>query len=226
MPLAAIAIRQTVLSDGRRRKEPRRGSLAGIGIQSARCSVSKNPSLFKCFDPISKTGGGGRSCGAAASQRAASSGTAPMWGSRTSRITAAWWHTPLVSMAPVSNAGCTLHEKLNGICRRLQWQRPKCKNSGPPELCAGSRDGGLYIAFNTSHRPAVVDLPHWAGRRWQLYADSSKVRTVLWLRGSHDATTGRQWWICRTGSAAAGSCAPTPARSIEKTQYFAQEAYP
>ena len=42
-------------------------------------------------------------------------------------------------------------------------------------MCAGSPDGGLYIAFNTSHRPAVVDLPQWAGRRWQLYADSGKV---------------------------------------------------
>lgn len=38
----------------------------------------------------------------------------------------------------------------------------------------GSPDGGMYMAFNSSHRPVVVDLPDWAGRRWQLVADSGK----------------------------------------------------
>lgn len=38
----------------------------------------------------------------------------------------------------------------------------------------GSPDGGMYIAFNSSHRPSVVDLPEWHGRRWQLVADSGK----------------------------------------------------
>lgn len=35
--------------------------------------------------------------------------------------------------------------------------------------------GGLYIAFNTSHLPQVVELPKWPGRVWQLIVDSSKV---------------------------------------------------
>ncbi|KAI3435670.1 hypothetical protein D9Q98_001728 [Chlorella vulgaris] len=35
--------------------------------------------------------------------------------------------------------------------------------------------GGLYIAFNSSHLPQVVQLPRWPGRVWQLVADTSKV---------------------------------------------------
>ncbi len=32
------------------------------------------------------------------------------------------------------------------------------------------------MAFNSGHRPVVVDLPDWQGRRWQLLADSGKAR--------------------------------------------------
>lgn len=35
--------------------------------------------------------------------------------------------------------------------------------------------GGLYCAFNTSHRPVTVDLPHWPGLTWQPVADTGKV---------------------------------------------------
>ena len=36
--------------------------------------------------------------------------------------------------------------------------------------------GGLYVAFNTGHEPAVVELPLWHGREWRLLADTGKVR--------------------------------------------------
>ena len=36
--------------------------------------------------------------------------------------------------------------------------------------------GGLYIAFNASHRPQVVELPQWPGRAWRLVADTGKAR--------------------------------------------------
>ena len=35
--------------------------------------------------------------------------------------------------------------------------------------------GGLYCAFNTSHRPQTVTLPHWPGLVWQPVMDSGKV---------------------------------------------------
>ena len=35
--------------------------------------------------------------------------------------------------------------------------------------------GGLYIAFNTSHRAQVLQLPRWHGRAWQLLIDTGKV---------------------------------------------------
>jgi len=62
----------------------------------------------------------------------------------------------------------------------IQWHGV---HVGQPDFSEGSRlvawslgspDGGLYIAFNSSHRPLVVDLPDWHGRRWQLLADSAK----------------------------------------------------
>ena len=40
-------------------------------------------------------------------------------------------------------------------------------------------DGGLYVAFNSSHRPAVLELPRWYGRVWQPFIDSGKVRSGL-----------------------------------------------
>lgn len=36
-------------------------------------------------------------------------------------------------------------------------------------------EGGLYCAFNTSHRPATVDLPHWPGLTWRPVMDTGKV---------------------------------------------------
>jgi hypothetical protein len=39
--------------------------------------------------------------------------------------------------------------------------------------------GGLYIAFNSSHRPQVLQLPHWHGRAWQLVSDTGKARGGL-----------------------------------------------
>ena len=35
--------------------------------------------------------------------------------------------------------------------------------------------GGLYLAFNSSHRPTTLELPHWHGRSWQLVSDTGKV---------------------------------------------------
>ncbi|KIY96248.1 glycogen operon protein GlgX [Monoraphidium neglectum] len=37
------------------------------------------------------------------------------------------------------------------------------------------RGGGLYIAFNTSHKAKVLELPKWHGRAWQPVFDTSKV---------------------------------------------------
>ena len=37
--------------------------------------------------------------------------------------------------------------------------------------------GGLYIAFNSSHLPTVVQLPFWQGRVWQPLADTGKVES-------------------------------------------------
>ena len=35
--------------------------------------------------------------------------------------------------------------------------------------------GGLYCAFNTSHRPQTVVLPHWPELVWQAVMDTGKV---------------------------------------------------
>lgn len=35
--------------------------------------------------------------------------------------------------------------------------------------------GGLYIAFNTSHKAQIVQLPLWPNRAWQLISDSGQV---------------------------------------------------
>lgn len=42
---------------------------------------------------------------------------------------------------------------------------------------ADGAGGGLYIAFNASHRPTTLELPHWHGRSWQLVSDTGKVST-------------------------------------------------
>ena len=42
---------------------------------------------------------------------------------------------------------------------------------------ADGAGGGLYIAFNASHRPTTLELPHWHGRSWQLVSDTGKART-------------------------------------------------
>ena len=38
-------------------------------------------------------------------------------------------------------------------------------------------EGGLYCAFNSSHKAQVVELPHWPGTQWQLLMDSGRVST-------------------------------------------------
>ena len=40
-------------------------------------------------------------------------------------------------------------------------------------------EGGLYCAFNTSHKPVTVDLPHWPGLSWQPVMDTGKVGTAF-----------------------------------------------
>lgn len=44
-------------------------------------------------------------------------------------------------------------------------------------------EGGLYCAFNTSHRPITVDLPLWPGLSWCPVMDTGKVRSgsILFL---------------------------------------------
>lgn len=38
----------------------------------------------------------------------------------------------------------------------------------------GANAGGVYIAFNTSHQPLMVELPRWEGRVWQPVVDTGK----------------------------------------------------
>jgi isoamylase len=38
----------------------------------------------------------------------------------------------------------------------------------------GANAGGVYIAFNTSHTPLLLELPRWEGRVWQPVADTGK----------------------------------------------------
>lgn len=40
---------------------------------------------------------------------------------------------------------------------------------------ADGAGGGLYLAFNSSHRPTTLELPHWHGQSWQLISDTGKV---------------------------------------------------
>jgi hypothetical protein len=57
---------------------------------------------------------------------------------------------------------------------------------GAPDLSEASRlvawstgdgaGGGVYVAFNASHKAQVVELPHWPGRAWRLVADTGKAR--------------------------------------------------
>ena len=39
-------------------------------------------------------------------------------------------------------------------------------------------EGGLYCAFNSSHKAQVVELPHWPGTQWQLLMDSGRVSSA------------------------------------------------
>ena len=40
---------------------------------------------------------------------------------------------------------------------------------------SSASQGGLYCAFNTSHKPQTVTLPHWPGLVWQPVMDTGKV---------------------------------------------------
>ena len=68
---------------------------------------------------------------------------------------------------------CVYHAKLarDGQCASA---RVSVACSSFPRL-HNSTGGGLYVAFNTSHRPTAVELPHWHGRTWQPFIDSGKV---------------------------------------------------
>ena len=63
----------------------------------------------------------------------------------------------------------------------IQWHGAM---AGAPDWSEESRlvafslsqdNGGLYIAFNSSHLPINVELPHWPGRQWRSIVDTSKV---------------------------------------------------
>nr|AAL31015.1 isoamylase precursor [Triticum aestivum] len=65
--------------------------------------------------------------------------------------------------------------------KRLQWHGHQ---PGKPDWSENSRfvafsmkderQGEIYVAFNTSHLPAVVELPERAGRRWEPVVDTGK----------------------------------------------------
>ncbi|DBB07506.1 TPA: Iron-sulfur assembly protein 1 [Trebouxia sp. C0006] len=46
--------------------------------------------------------------------------------------------------------------------------------------------GGLYCAFNTSHRPQTVVLPHWPELVWQAVMDTGKAAPYDFLEADHD----------------------------------------
>ncbi|KAL3147709.1 Iron-sulfur assembly protein 1 [Trebouxia sp. C0010 RCD-2024] len=46
--------------------------------------------------------------------------------------------------------------------------------------------GGLYCAFNTSHKPQTVTLPHWPGLVWQPVMDSGKAAPYDFLHVDED----------------------------------------
>ncbi len=84
---------------------------------------------------------------------------------------------------------------------------------GAPDLGEASRlvawstgdgaGGGVYVAFNASHKAQVVELPHWPGRAWRLVADTGKARRPGRWAG------GRCAWAC--GRARPGSGEPVSA---------------
>eukprot|EP00891_Asterochloris_glomerata_P003947 jgi/Astpho2/3947/e_gw1.00063.17.1_t len=43
-------------------------------------------------------------------------------------------------------------------------------------------EGGLYCAFNSSHKAQVVELPHWPGTQWQLLMDSGRAAPYDFLQ--------------------------------------------
>ena len=46
-------------------------------------------------------------------------------------------------------------------------------------LTLGAPEGGLYIAFNSGHKPLVAQLPDWPGRTWVPLVDTGKVGAGL-----------------------------------------------
>ena len=67
----------------------------------------------------------------------------------------------------------------------IQWHGEK---AGSPDWSEDSqvvafslsgKNGGLYIAFNSSHEAATVQLPHWHARQWRPIIDTGKVRASL-----------------------------------------------
>lgn len=62
--------------------------------------------------------------------------------------------------------------------------------------------GGLYCAFNTSHKPQTVTLPHWPGLVWQPVMDSGKVlpapiQTSSCTLTSYDAAVSMDCDYCK-----------------------------
>lgn len=63
----------------------------------------------------------------------------------------------------------------------IQWHGKKANDAEWTEesrlvaFSLSGSDGGLYIAFNSSHLPTAVELPYWHGRQWQPLIDTGKV---------------------------------------------------
>ena len=55
-------------------------------------------------------------------------------------------------------------------------------------LTLGAPEGGLYIAFNSSHEAVVATLPDWPGRLWQPLIDTGKVSPARLLQEAHSAS--------------------------------------
>lgn len=67
--------------------------------------------------------------------------------------------------------------------------------------------GGLYVAFNTSHLPQLVELPKWGGGRvWQPVVDTSKVGG----QGGRAGRGGKPWPVAAVPAVSNVSTGPPP----------------
>ena len=56
-------------------------------------------------------------------------------------------------------------------------------------------EGGLYCAFNSSHKAQVVELPHWPGTQWQLLMDSGRVSSATSFFSLFSQALGRHFGV-------------------------------